>query len=75
MNFKYVWGWGCSFREVGVEEEKVVGQDGVGDCDDEADGAVDGWIVRMGVSLRGRFASSPPAAPTRYSHQICGTAG
>ena len=34
-------------------DDKVADQDdgGVGDCDDDGDGAVDGWIVRMGVSL------------------------
>ena len=44
--------------------DKVVDQDGDGDCDDDLDGAVDGWIVRrrMGVSLCGRFAGLPRAA-------------
>ena len=63
-------GWGCSFREVGFEEEKVVGA-GVGDCDDEADGAVDGWIVRRwgflssaGLLVRPRQDS--PDIATRY---------
>ena len=45
-------------------DDKVVDQDGDGDCDDDADGAVDGWIVRMGVSLRGRFAGLPRAGAT-----------
>ena len=52
-------------RAVDTKEGKVVDRedDDVGDCDDERDGGVDGWIVRMGVSLGGRFARTRPRQP------------
>ena len=42
----------------------------VDDNDDDSDGTVDGWIVRMGFSLLGRFATWPGAGAqrARYSH-------